>query len=162
LKRLFLSFKDEREKMNANEHAKLLGLFMWIYAGLQGVFVLVFGGIYLLLFGAIGIEAASKGGRKADEAAMVFGIVVAVILVLMVIGLIALIPKLVAGYGLRKGKSWAKIWTIIACILMVMAFPLGTAVGVYGLWFTFGDMGKIYFEGQNPNRFYPPQTPRWQ
>jgi hypothetical protein len=77
------------------------------------------------------------------------------------------IPKAVAGYGLRKGKSWARIWAIVACIMACMSFPLGTAVGVYGLVFIFGDAGKAYFNspqfGRFPNANVPPPPPNsWQ
>jgi hypothetical protein len=32
----------------------------------------------------------------------------------------------------------------------------GTAVGVYGLWFVFGDQGKAFFDGPD---FIPPPAP---
>ena len=50
-----------------------------------------------------------------------------------------MIPKIVAGYGLRKGKSWAKVWTIIACVLAVMSVADRYGSGDYGLWLVFGD-----------------------
>jgi hypothetical protein len=90
-------------------------------------------------------DAPHKQGDPPPEA--IIGIVVIVMFILVGSFVIFSIPKVVAGYGLRKGRSWAKIWTIIACILLVISPPLGTAVGVYGLWFIFGDAGKAYFDG---------------
>jgi hypothetical protein len=47
-----------------------------------------------------------------------------------------------------------------------MSFPLGTAVGVYGLVFIFGDNGKAYFDspeyGRFPNVNVPPPPNSWQ
>jgi hypothetical protein len=44
------------------------------------------------------------------------------------------IPSLIAGIGLLKHKSWARILAIILAILAVTSFPIGTAAGVYTLW----------------------------
>ena len=128
--------------MTPKEHAKLLGLFMWIFAGLQIGFIALIAIFYVAIFGFI---AANMGNtpHRADEPPpeAILGIFVVVMIFVLVITLAFMIPKIVAGYGLRKGKSWAKVWTIIACVLAVMSVPLGTAVGVYGLWFVFGDAG---------------------
>jgi hypothetical protein len=84
-------------------------------------------------------------------------------IIVVIVSLAFSVPKIVAGYGLRKGRSWAKIWTIIACVLAVMSVPLGTAVGVYGLWFVFGDAGKAYFDGPDfARQQVPPQPNNWQ
>ena len=42
--------------------------------------------------------------------------------------------NLVAGMGLLKFKSWARIMALILAILNLLAFPIGTALGVYTLW----------------------------
>jgi hypothetical protein len=41
---------------------------------------------------------------------------------------------LVAGYGLLNRRPWGRIVAIIAAILALIKFPLGTALGVYTLW----------------------------
>lgn len=55
----------------------------------------------------------------------------------MLIGLlIALttVPCLVAGYGLFVRRPWAGIVALIAGVLNIPAFPMGTAVGIYAIW----------------------------
>ena len=42
--------------------------------------------------------------------------------------------NLIAGIGLLKFKSWARILALILAILNLLAFPIGTALGVYTLW----------------------------
>ena len=42
--------------------------------------------------------------------------------------------NLLAGIGLLKFKSWARILAIIFAILNLLAFPIGTALGIYTLW----------------------------
>jgi hypothetical protein len=41
---------------------------------------------------------------------------------------------LVAGYGLLNRRPWGRIVAIIAAILALIKFPLGTALGIYTLW----------------------------
>ena len=41
---------------------------------------------------------------------------------------------LVAGYGLLNRRPWGRIVAIIAGILALIKFPLGTALGIYTLW----------------------------
>jgi hypothetical protein len=142
--------------MTPREHAKLLGLFMWLFAGLQIGVIALIAIFYVAIFGFV---AANMGNapHRADEPPpeAILGIVVVVMIFALIITLAFMIPKIVAGYGLRKGKSWAKVWTIVACVLAVMSVPFGTAVGVYGLWFVFGDAGKAFFDGLD---FAPPST----
>lgn len=137
--------------MTPKEHAKLLGLFMWIFAGLQIGIVVLLGIFYTVIFGFIATAVANEPHRPGQAPPpppeFILGIFAVVMIIVLGSILLFTIPKIVAAYGLRKGKSWAKIWTIIACVIAVMSVPLGTAVGVYGLWFVFGDAGKAYFDG---------------
>jgi hypothetical protein len=41
---------------------------------------------------------------------------------------------LVAGYGLLNRRPWGRIVAIIAAVLALIKFPLGTALGIYTLW----------------------------
>jgi hypothetical protein len=47
--------------------------------------------------------------------------------------LIAL-ASLIAGFGLIKFKTWSRIFGIIIAVISLVKFPLGTAIGIYGLW----------------------------
>ena len=151
--------------MTGKEHAKLLGLLLWLLTGFQ-IFIIGFIAIiYFFVFGAILASAPHRQNDPPPE--LFFGVLIIVMVVLGIMTALFSIPKVVAGYGLRKGKSWAKIWAIIACIMACMSFPLGTAVGVYGLVFIFGDNGKAYFDspefGRFPNSNVPPPPPNsWQ
>lgn len=67
---------------------------------------------------------------KPGDATTVFVIVSVISAVLLVIG----IPSLIAGIGLLKHKSWARILAIVLASLAATSFPIGTAAGVYTLW----------------------------
>lgn len=154
--------------MTANEKARLLGLFFWIYAGMQVVLVGVIGVIYVVFFGVM----FSQIPHRANEPnpAMIVPFVIVIMLIVFCVVVLFSIPKIVAGYGLRHEKSWAKVWAIIASCLAVMSFPVGTALGVFGLVFIFGDDGKRYFDGPEYGKMpaapdpavAPPEPNSWQ
>ena len=152
--------------MTGREHARLLGLLLWILTGFQVLIIGFIAFIYFFIFGAILASAPHKPNDPPPE--LFFGVLLIVLVVLTVMTVLFSVPKIVAGYGLRKGKSWAKIWAIIACIMACMTGVLGIAVGVYGLVFIFGENGKAYFNspefgGQFPNANVPPPPPNsWQ
>jgi hypothetical protein len=77
---------------------------------------------------------------------------------------IFVIPQLLGGWKLLKEKPAARIWGTVGSVVALLSFPLGTAVGIYGLWFLFGDEGKrFYLPGGNAavNNFQPPPH-NWQ
>ena len=41
---------------------------------------------------------------------------------------------LIAGYGLLQRRPWGRVVAIVAAILALLKFPLGTALGIYTLW----------------------------
>ena len=138
--------------MTAKEHNKLVGIFLMAHGGLQAFAIVIVG----LIYGGVGI-AMLLGGRKNEE--MVVGIVFMImIVVLAIVGLAFILPQLLGGYKIFKEKSNARTWGIVGSILCCLSFPLGTAAGVYGLWFLFGDEGKRYYlRGGPQNAFNVPQ-----
>ena len=116
------------------------------------------------------------GGRGGWIAATVLGFILywpvglAFLILIAVVAFLALLfvlPQLIGGYKLWKERPGARTWGIIGSILSCLSFPLGTAAGVYGLWFLFGDVGKQYYLGGSPQYAFnvPPQPPppsSWQ
>ena len=143
--------------MTAKEHNKILSILMFVQGGLQ-----VFGGIMVaLIYGGIGAFMVSNG-RRDDEQAMGGIFIVLAFFVGLIVLLFAGIA-LMAGWKMLKEKSAGRIWGIIASIIALFSFPLGTALGVYGLWFLFGDVGKRFYEGgDSANNFPPPPPNHWR
>jgi hypothetical protein len=57
------------------------------------------------------------------------------------------VPDIIAGIGLLKRKSWARILAlIIACIDLIM-IPIGTIIGAYCIWVLVHDGTMKLFEG---------------
>ena len=44
------------------------------------------------------------------------------------------VPEVIAGIGLLKRRSWARILAIILAIPDLIQIPIGTAIGIYALW----------------------------
>ena len=44
------------------------------------------------------------------------------------------LPGLIGGFGLLKRKPWARILILIVSCLDLLFIPIGTAIGIYGLW----------------------------
>lgn len=145
--------------MTAKEHNKLVGIFLMAHGGLQAI-VMVFVG---LIYGGIG-AAMLLGGRKGEEQ-MVGLVFIGLIFVLAIVSLLFVLPQILGGYKLFRERPNARTWGIIGSIISCLSFPLGTAAGVYGLWFLFGDEGKRFYLGGQQHSFQPPPPPQpnsWQ
>lgn len=60
--------------------------------------------------------------------------------------------SILAGWGLLKRQEWARILIIVLSILSLPGFPIGTALGVYGLWVMFNDEVKAEFPMRQPSK----------
>lgn len=144
--------------MTAAEHNRTLGILFLVYAGLQ-ILGLIFGGI--MMIGGMGMAFAQS--RPGDG--LPIGLITIFVLVMLVFAAILIIPVLLAGLKMRKEHPSARGWGIAASIISLLNFPLGTILGIYGLWFLFGDLGRQYYlGGMNPSQnAYPPPPPNsWQ
>jgi hypothetical protein len=143
--------------MTAREHNRLLGIFFYIYLALQGVGLLIgiIGGIFFFGF------FATQMGRN-EEVPVLF--VTIVMIVALAISALLLIPIGLAGYKISNEKPNAKLWGIIGSIVAILNIPLGTALGVYGLWFLLGEQGReIYVSGNLiSSNVLPPPPNNWQ
>src|SRR4051812_8811428 len=108
--------------MTAPEKAKLLGLFYWLFTAFNVVLIAVIGIVYIAIFGVVFSNVPQKAGDPPPE--LILTIVVAVFAFIFVFTVLFSIPKIVAGYGLRTGKSWARIWAIIAAVMCCLSFPI--------------------------------------
>ena len=68
-------------------------------------------------------------------------------MVFATIAAIVSLPNLIAGYGLLKFRQWGRIIALILSFLNLAAFPLGTALGAYGIYVLFHGETKLLFEG---------------
>ncbi len=114
-------------------HVKTLG-WLWIIIGALG------------FLGVLCMGAAIAGGGfiSEDETAILVTMIVA--LACSSLFFLENILNIIAGFGLLKYKSWARILAIILGIINLFAFPIGTALGIYTLWAMFNQETKQLFE----------------
>src|SRR5687768_9889497 len=88
----------------------------------------------LLFVMGIGIAEVAMGMSDDPDAAAAMPIVGIAGGALVTFLLILSIPPIVVGVGLTRHREWARIAGIVIAALLIFHFPIGTAVGIYGLW----------------------------
>ena len=114
-------------------HVKILG-WLWIIFGVLGIL----GALCLV------VTIAGSGFISEDETAILVTSIVAVVCGSLFFLGNAL--NIIAGVGLLKYRSWARILAIILGIINLFGFPVGTALGIYTLWAMFNEEIKQLFE----------------
>lgn len=130
------------------DHLKILGILNIVMGGLT---VLV-GIVAFLAMGSIaGIIAASLA--SADASDFRDGVVAAPIIASIGFGvacffLVLGLPSIIGGWGLMRFRPWSRMLMIVVSIFQLFHVPLGTALGVYGLWVLFDvDAQRILASG---------------
>ena len=104
------------------QHIPIVG---WLNIAHSGIALLVGLFIWILLAGVSTIpEVRYEAGAILHVVGFVFTALMLVIAA----------PGIIGGIGLLKGHEWARILTIIVSFLNLLAFPLGTIIGIYSLW----------------------------
>lgn len=134
--------------MTTHDHNKLIAILHLIYGGMNALGLVVM----LLFFGFFGNLLGSLPQRGGDDVPVAF--FVAIMGFVTVLMALFTIPPLIAGYGLLKRRSWARIAGIIAGAMSGLSFPLGTALCVYTLWFLLGDEGRAFYD-RNASAYAP-------
>lgn len=130
------------------DHIKILGILNIVWSSIS----IAIGLIVLLAFGGMAgfIAAAGFTSRDSTNSSLVvapFMAIVGVFIVLMIC--VVSLPALIAGIGLIKFKPWSRVLGIIMSILHLFSIPVGTALGVYGLWVLFQPEARQVLEGSH-------------
>jgi len=146
--------------MSPKEQNKLAGIFLLIHGALYAFIMLILG----LVYGGLGIAMFATSRRNDEQFAGLVFIVMMVFVLLLALAFV--VPQVVGGWKMIKERPNARTWGIVGSIIACMSFPFGTAAGVFGLIFLFGDAGRQFYLGTgNPANYYPPQPPSpssWQ
>jgi|SRR5579863_3130712 len=110
------------------EHVKILGILHVAY-GILGVLAGILG---LVFFGGLaGLVSVADHSGDARIAIPILGAIGGFVFILL-LGLS--LPGIIAGFGLIERRPWARILTIVLSVLELMSMPVGTVLGIYGLW----------------------------
>ena len=109
-------------------HVKVLGVLYLAVSALSLLFAL-----FLLL--AVG-SAAGIVGLAADpgDAAIAIPILGIAGTALGLMLLLLALPGLLAGWGLLTFKPWARVLGLVLSVLNLFNVPIGTVLGIYGIW----------------------------
>lgn len=144
--------------MTAAEHNRLLSIFFYVQGGLALLGAI----IVMVIYGGLGTMMLSTSRR--DDEQMMGGMFIVVGVIVGLIVLVFAIFDFVTATKLLRRRKIGRILGIVASCFSLLSFPLGTALGVYGLWFFLGDMGKqLYSEGGFDQGTYAAPPPNsWQ
>jgi hypothetical protein len=54
---------------------------------------------------------------------------------------------IVGSWALFARKRWARIYSMVLSVLYIPTFPIGTAIGIYGLWALAKPESQRFFSG---------------
>jgi hypothetical protein len=111
------------------DHVRILAILNIV----MGSIGLLIGVGLLFVFGGIGILAGVANSGDPD-AALAFPILGALGGLIFTVLLIFSAPQIIGGIGLLKMQPWARILVIVLSALGLLSIPIGTAMGIYGLW----------------------------
>ena len=111
------------------QHVSILGI-LYIVFGCLGILAAL--GFLLLFGGAAGIVGLVA--HEEPDASVAVPILGGIAVVVSVILTLLSLPGLVVGIGLTKFRRWARLGGVVLSALNLLNFPLGTALGAYGLW----------------------------
>ena len=130
--------------MATTDHNKFLAIGFALFAAIFGMTFLLLMLVSLGVFIGLGITLANESGDNNQAGIGVLGGLFAV-LFYGVLGAIFVLPTSLASFKMWKHRRNARIWGILAAIAILATLPLGTILGVYGLWFFFSAEGKQYY-----------------
>ncbi|MBA3231643.1 MAG: hypothetical protein H0T05_02375 [Acidobacteria bacterium] len=130
-------------------HVKVLAV---LYLVLSGLFVL---GALLLMVVVGGAVTAVGTAAASDDAAIALPIIGVTGMTLVIFLLALAIPGLLTGWGLLNFRPWARILGIVLSAINLLNVPIGTALGLYGLWVLLSKETEAFFLN---TRGIPPPT----
>ncbi len=103
-----------------------------------GILHLLWVGFAVVLVGAGAVFVVLSGMLRDLTSEVWLPMAVSSTITAVIAGMIVLFffPSLIGGYGILRGRPWARIWLMTAAVLNLPVFPFGTALAIYTLWVT--------------------------
>lgn len=127
-------------------HIKIVGVLNIVWGAMGAL-----GGLIVLLVfgGALGIVGTAT--RHEPDAAIALPIIGLVGGAIALFLLLLSVPAIVAGIGLLKFKPWSRILAIVVSAFHLPSIPIGTALGIYGLWALLSQESLRFFTASEPS-----------
>ncbi len=128
------------------DHIKILGILNIVMGSLTALL----GVAALLTMGSIAafIAATISSAEGADYRDQVVAApIIATIGFAAAIFFFALgLPSIIGGWGLMHNRPWSRILMIVVSVFHLFHIPLGTALGIYGLWVLLNSNSQLILE----------------
>ena len=111
----------KQDGRDMSKHATILSILFIVFGTIKGV-----AGIVILF--VLPIAGNITGNDFVIRITSMLGNIVGPALLLFAL------PSLIGGIGLFNRKAWARILILILSFLSLLSIPLGTALGIYGIW----------------------------
>ena len=129
--------------MTGTDHHKILAIGFASFAAIFFLTFLLLALVSIGVFVGLGITFANESGDPNQAGIGILGAIFTVIFY-GGLGIICVLPPAMAAWKMLKRRPQARIWGIIAAIVLLPILPLGTALGAYGLWFFFSAQDRNY------------------
>lgn len=106
-------------------HRRILGIIFVVLNALTLLGALAFG-VFAIFLGQVGLHHVQEHERD-----------MVAVLAMGLTGCLSLmsLPGLITGIGLLKRRPWSRALALVMGILAIANVPLGTALGIYAIWF---------------------------
>ena len=123
---------NQFDQQSMKTHITILG---WLNIA-SGALTLLIGAFVFMLLAVIGV---ASGDPEAMPILALIGMSTGMFMFALAL------PSLLAGFGLLREKNWGRILAIIVSFFNLLWFPIGTALGLYGLWVLLRQEATDYF-----------------
>lgn len=134
------------DRENFQQHVNILS---WVHIAFGALHTLIGAGILFFFFGL----GAVSGEVEAMAVLGFIGLLGAAFL------LLCGVPGIVAGYGMLQGRNWGRVLGIIISALNLFNFPIGTGLGIYGLWVLTSEPATGHFQPGGSGSLTPTAPP---
>ena len=138
-----------------HDHVRILGV-LYIICGALGLLVAL---LVVVIFGLGALGIVGAAAHEDPEAIIAIPIIGAV--GALIVGFISVISacNIAAGFGVMNYRPWARILTIVLSAMNLPSVPLGTALGIYGLWVLLNKETEPLFTTSGAAGAPPPHPP---
>jgi len=129
--------KKQRDPNDMAKHINILGALFLTFS-----ILMVIGGVAINQF--LPMAGEMSGDSTAIRITSIIGQSIGTVLFIFAA------PGFICGYGLITKKAWSRVFGIILSCLSLLSIPIGTMIGIYGLWTLFKDETKDLLSNPPP------------
>lgn len=132
--------------MKPEQISKIIGILFLVYGAMWALVIALIVIPYYVVITFMSLNPPA--GAEMDAFGLVIGFVFPIFF-FAGLSIVTFLFPLLAGWKMLKARPRARVWALIAAILSLWQFPVGTIIGIYCLWFLFSEEGKRFYGSNN-------------